>query len=57
MPHESAAFLLCIFFVYTFCLVLIKKMHELRSSQVTPVEFESCHLHILDEGRRIEQFS
>ena len=29
------------------CLVLIKKMHELRSSQVTSVEFESCHLHIL----------
>lgn len=32
---------------FSFCLVLIKKMHELRSSQVTPVEFESCHLHIL----------
>ena len=32
-PHESAAFLQCIFFINTFCLVLIKKMQTIVMHQ------------------------
>ena len=34
----------------TTCLVLTKKMHELRGSQVTSAGFNSHHLHVLRFG-------
>ena len=47
MPHFRAAFLLCIFFINTFCHILIKKMHGLRDSLVTSVGFSFHYFHVL----------